>query len=223
MEPVYCSYSVLPKSKQRKGSRKSCKKTNKKSKNSSRCELICNRCGLKQNREQRLMRREALYGNQQYQNPFSESYSSPLQKRSRKTLDRKPVASVITKDSSSKLSFSEKSQLNEKGVSDSIIDIYPVEYWREFLRPKSIEELQKRERLRKQQNEVVSYVDSSTPLLSDISNDERQAFIEETSVVNTPFNNLPKEITRDLTHEEKEQLERTRISEEQTRMARGPY
>jgi hypothetical protein len=170
MEPIYCSYSVLPANKQRKSSRKICKKTNKKSKNSSRCELICNRCGLKQNREQRLMRREAARDNQQYQNPLSESYSSPLQKKSRKTLDRKPVASVITKDSSSKLTFSEKSQLNEKGIVDSIINIYPVEYWREFLRPKSIEELKKRERRRKQQSEVVSYVDSSTPLLSDFDN-----------------------------------------------------
>ena len=182
MEPTYCSYSVLPKNKQRKSSRKSCKKTNKKSKSSARCELICNRCGLKQNREQRLMRREALRENQQYQNYFSESNSTPSQKRSRTTLERKPVvsskksvASVITKDSSSKLTFGEKSQLNQKGIKNSIIDIYPVEYWREFLRPKSIEELQKRERKRKE----TSYVDSSTPLLSDVANDERQPFVEE--------------------------------------------
>ena len=168
MEPVYCSYSVLPANKRRKNSRKSCKKTNKKSKNSSRCELICNRCGLKQNREQRLMRRD----NQQNQNPFSEAYSSQSQKRSRTTLEQNLTTkshrahSIITKDSSSKLTYSEKNQLNEKGITNSIIDIYPVEYWREFLRPKSIEELKKRERERKGTN----YVDSSTPLLSDVAN-----------------------------------------------------
>jgi hypothetical protein len=178
MEPTYCSYSVLPANKQRKSSRKSCKKTNKKSKSSSRCELICNRCGLKQNREQRLTRRKSLRDN--LQNPLSESYSAPSQKKSRKTLERKPVASVITNDSSSKLTYSEISQLNEKGVTNSIIDIYPVEYWREFLRPKSIDELQKRERRRKEKKiEVASYVDSSTPLLSDVANDERQPFVEE--------------------------------------------
>ena len=185
MEPTYCSYTVLPKNKQRKSSRKSCKKTNKKSKSSARCELICNRCGLKQNREQRLMRREALRNNPQ--NSFSELYSTPSQKRSRTTLERKPVvsskrsvSSVISKDSSSKLTYSEISQLNEKGVKNSIIDIYPVEYWREFLRPKSIEELQKRERRRKEKKyEVASYVDSSTPLLSDVANDERRAIVDE--------------------------------------------
>ena len=116
------------------------------------------------------MRREALWNNPQ--SPFSESYSSLSQKRSRTTLERNLTTknhrapSIITKDSSSKLTYIEKNQLNEKGITNSIIDIYPVEYWREFLRPKSIEELKKRERERK----GTSYVDSSTPLLSDVAN-----------------------------------------------------
>jgi hypothetical protein len=190
MEPVYCSYSVLPSNEKRKSSRKSCKKTNKKSKNSSRCELICNRCGLKQNREQRLTRRKSLRDNQQNQNPFSESYSAPLQKKSKTNLGKKiivssekPVASVITNDSSSKLTVSEKSQLNEKGIKNSVIDIYPVEYWRDFLRPKSVEELKKRERKRKEKKiKTVSYVDSATPLLSDVPN-----YTEPTAVKTESF------------------------------------
>jgi len=58
METEYCSYSVLPAKGKRAHSRKSCKKTSNKDENSELCEVLNNRCGLTENHFKRVSYRK---------------------------------------------------------------------------------------------------------------------------------------------------------------------
>ena len=54
MSSQYCSYSVLPPKGKRTTARRSCKKTANASENSELCEVLNNRCGLKESHERRV-------------------------------------------------------------------------------------------------------------------------------------------------------------------------
>ena len=56
METKYCSFNILPAKGKRRNPRRSCRKTLNSSENSDVCEVLNNRCGLKDNHNKRLVR-----------------------------------------------------------------------------------------------------------------------------------------------------------------------